>query len=181
MSRRVCVCAVVVGFVAAAWCRGAEGGRSDWDRLGGTQDHIWSIDAGLGTLWLTDFGFFGLSAARDVLGRQDARGLELSYTYPFRLGGFVFLPSAGMRWKSHNLVDCYHGGQLGEAGADRPTHEDSTALDPFVRLAVRRKMTPRWSLLASAQYEWLDESITDSPVADADYDAFFTIGMSCSW
>jgi outer membrane protein len=144
------------------------------------QDHIWSLDAGLGASWLTDFGFFGLSVARDVLGGHDARGLELSYTYPFRLGGFVFLPSAGMRWKSHNLVD-YYGGQLGQAGVDRPAREDSTALDPFVRLGVRRRIAPRWSLLASIQYEWLDESITDSPVGDVDHDASFAMGMSYSW
>ena len=142
------------------------------------QDPIGSIDAGLGASWMTGFGLFGLSAVHDALGVHNVRGLEFSYTYPFRLGGFVFLPSAGMRWESHSLVDYYYSGQPSEAGAD---HEDSTALDPFVRLAVRRRITPRWSLLAGVQYEWLDESTTDSPVVDADHDATLAVGMSYSW
>jgi outer membrane scaffolding protein for murein synthesis (MipA/OmpV family) len=55
------------------------------------------------------------------------------------------------------------------------------AFDPFVRLAVRRQLTERWSPLAAVQYEWLDDPITDSPVVDTNHDASFMVSMLYQW
>jgi len=149
--------------------------------LRGMGDRDWSIDAGLGTSWLTRFGLFELSGVTDILGRHRGQEVELTYTIMFPLMGFDFVPSAGMRWKSGNLVDYYYGVRPSEARSGRFAYDGDAALDPFLRLAVRRKITERWSLLAAAQYEWLDDEITDSPIVDARYDASFIIGMLYSW
>ncbi len=254
MPWRVCVCALVVGFAATAWCRSAEtddegkngsafylgGGAlisdrpyidtdwmicpvplsayegdplSLWDMAGGyplpagkgwsigpvvqprfqgygeedssalwgMDDRNWSIDAGIGASWMTKIGRFGLSGVTDMLGRHKGQELEFSYTVLFKLGGLDFIPSAGMRWKSQDLVDYYYGVRPREAMAGRPAYEGENALDPFVRLTMRHKLTGRWSLLAFAQYEWLDDEIKSSPIVDADYDASFMVGMLYSW
>jgi outer membrane protein len=138
------------------------------------------IDAGIGVSWRTRIGLFGLSAFTDMLGGHKGEELEFSYTTLFNLGGFDLIPSAGMRWKSQDLVD-YYGVRPREARAGRSAYEGEPALDPFVRLAVRRKLTERWSFLAAAQYEWLDDEIKGSPIVDADYDASFMVGMFYSW
>jgi len=117
----------------------------------------------------------------DAIPSREGQELEFSYTILFSLHGFDFIPSAGMRWKSQDLVDYYYGVRPREAQAGRPAYEGENSLDPFVRLAVRRKLTERWSLLAAAQYEWLDDEIRSSPIVDADYDASFMIGMLYSW
>ena len=155
--------------------------ENDSSALRGMDDRDWSLDGGIGASWLTKIGLFGLSGVTDMLGRHKGQELEFNYTILFKLGGFDFIPSAGMRWKSQDLVDYYYGVQPSEARAGRPAYEGEHALDPFARLVVRRKLTERWSLLAAAQYEWLDDTITDSPIVDANYHASFMVGMLYSW
>jgi MipA family protein len=155
--------------------------EGDSSALDGMDDRKWSVDAGVGVSYLTKVGLFGLSYVTDILGRHKGQELELSYTVLFRLGGFDFIPSAGMRWKSENLVDYYYGVKPSEALLRRPVYEGEEALDPFVRLAVRRKFTERWSLLAAVQYEWLDDEITNSPIVNSNYDVSFMAGVLYSW
>jgi outer membrane protein len=155
--------------------------EDDSPSLDGMDDRDWPVGAGISVSWLTKIGFFGLSGVTDILGKHKGQELEFSYKVLFNLGGFDFIPSAGMRWKSQDLVDYYYGVRPREARAGRSTYEGEPALDPFVRLAVRRKLTERWSFLAAAQYEWLDDEIRGSPLVDADYDASFMVGMFYSW
>lgn len=155
--------------------------QDDSSALNGMEERDWSVDAGVGVSWLTKVGLFGLSGVTDILGKHRGQEVELTYTALFQYGGFDFVPSAGMRWKSGNLVDYYYGVRPNESRPDRPAYDGDAALDPFLRVAVRRKLSERWSLLAAAQYEWLDGEITDSPIVDADYEASFIVGMLYSW
>jgi outer membrane protein len=155
--------------------------QEDSSALKGMDERHWSLDAGVAASWLTKIGLFGLSAVTDALGKHKGQELEFSYTILFNLAGFDFIPSAGIRWKSQDLVDYYYGVQPSEVRPGRPAYEGQDALDPFARLAVRRKLTDRWSLLAAVQYEWLDDAITDSPIVDANYDASFLVGALYSW
>jgi outer membrane protein len=159
--------------------------EDDSSALRGMDDRDWSVDGGLGLSWLTDIGLFGLSFVTDLLGRHDGQELEFSYTMLFEWGGFDFIPSTGVRWKSENLVDYYYGVRPDEARFDpapaRLAYDADNAVDPYIRLAVRRKLVPRWSLLMAAQYEWLGSEITDSPIVDKDYDASFLLGLLYTW
>lgn len=149
--------------------------------LRGMDDRDWSVDAGVGISLLTQVGLFGLSLVTDVLGRHDGQELELSYTAMFKLDEFQFIPSIGMRWKSENIVDYYFGVEPDEVRPDRMAYDGDDAVNPFVRLAVRRKLTSRWSLLGAVQYEWLDDEITDSPLVQDSYDASIMAGLLYSW
>ncbi len=155
--------------------------EDDGSALWGMDDRNWSIDAGIGAWWTTKIGCFGLSGVTDMLGRHKGQELEFSYKVFYRLAGFDFIPSVGMRWKSQDLVDYYYGVRASEAMAGRPAYKGENALDPFVRLTMRRRLTERWSLLAFAQYEWLDDEIRSSPVVDTDYDASLMVGLFYSW
>jgi outer membrane scaffolding protein for murein synthesis (MipA/OmpV family) len=48
-------------------------------------------------------------------------------------------------------------------------------------LAMRRRLSEGWSLMAAVQYEWLDREITDSPIVDSNYQASFIAGVLYSW
>jgi len=185
---------MIAGFVTSGWCRGAEtSGKNDDGPIpvqGGSAAvrprPYTGADAGIlpipllayeGTFWGTSFGLLGLSVVTDALGRHRGHELEFSYTRPFSLVDFDFFPSMGMRWRSQDLVDyCY-----GVRPDERPGYAGSSSLDAFVRLSVRRMITSRWSLQASVQYEWLDGSIADSPIMDANHEASLLIGMCYSW
>jgi outer membrane protein len=156
--------------------------EDDSSALAGMDDRDWSVDAGVGTFLQTDIGLLGLSYVTDILSLHDGQELEFSYTIRFPLAGFDIIPSAGIRWKSQNLVDYYYGVEPDEAIVPgRPAYETGSAADPYLGLAVRRKLGGRWSLLTAVQYEWLDDEISDSPIVDDDYDASFLVGVLYSW
>ncbi len=159
--------------------------EDDSSFLEGMDDREWSMDGGIGINWLTDIGLFGAAFTTDLFGRHDGQELDFSYTILFQWAGFDFIPSLGVKWKSDNLVDYYYGVRDNEArfdpGALRAPYEGNDAVDPYVRLAVRRKLNPRWSLLGAVQYEWLDDEITESPIVDEGYEASVLLGILYTW
>jgi outer membrane protein len=155
--------------------------EDDSPALAGMGRRDWSVDAGVGLSWLTGVGLFGLSYVTDLLGKHDGQEIEFSDTVLFKWMGFDVIPSAGIRWKTRSLVDYYYGVKPAEARVGRPAYEGDSALDPFARLALRRELSERWSLLTAVQYEWLDDEIADSPIVDADFDASFMVGVLYSW
>ncbi len=159
--------------------------EDDSSALEGMDDRDWSVDGGLGVNWRTSVGVFGATCVTDLLGKHDGQELDFSYTILFKRAQFTFIPSAGVRYKSDNLVDYYYGVENDEVRFDarvsRPAYKGGDAVNPYVRLAVRRKLTERWSLLGALQYEWLDSEITDSPIMDDSYEASCLLGVLYSW
>jgi outer membrane protein len=149
--------------------------------LAGMKDRDLTLDGGVGLTWRTKWGLIGLSWITDLLGKHHGQELEFSYTAILPYAGFDFIPSAGLRYKSDNLVDYYYGVRTSEARAGRPAYEATEAVDPFVRLAVRRKLGGKWSLLGAVQYEWFDSEITDSPIVDRSNDVSFVAGLLYSF
>lgn len=159
--------------------------EDDSSQLRGMDDRDWSIDGGLGIAWRTDVGLFGVTFVTDLLGRHKGQELDLSYTILFKGGGFDFIPSVGVRWKSENLVDYYYGVENDEVRFDgavsRGAYQGENAIDPYLGLAVRRKLTGRWSLLGAIQHEWFDSEIKDSPIVDKGYETSFLLGVMYAW
>lgn len=146
--------------------------------LVGMQDRDWSLDAGAEWSWLADWGLIGVSLVTDVLGRHHGQELELSYTARFSGAGFEFIPSAALRWRTDHLVDYYYGVRAEEATAGRPAYEGDDTITPAVRLAVRRKLSSKWSVLGAAQYEWLGSEITDSPIVEDSSTVSLMLGLT---
>ena len=155
--------------------------EDDSSALAGMDDRNVSLDAGVGLSWRTDYGLLEASVVTDLLGEHDGQQIELSWTGLFSWKRWDFIPSAGVRFKSTNLVEYYYGVEPGEALATRPAYAPDRAVDPFVRLAVRRELTERWSLLTALQYEWLDSEIRDSPIVDDNYDLSIMGGVMYSF
>ena len=159
--------------------------EDDSSFLDGMDDRDWSLDGGIGIDWLTGIGLFELTFVNDLLGRHDGQELDFSYTILFKWAGFDFIPSAGVKWKSDNLVDYYYGVRDNEVRFDpgvlRAPYEGNDAVDPYLRLAVRRKLGGRWSVLGAVQYEWLDDNITDSSIVDENYETSLLLGILYTW
>ncbi len=149
--------------------------------LAGMRDRDPSLDAGIDLSWRADWGLLSAAIVTDVLGRHDGQELGVSYTARFPYGGFDFFPSAGLRWRSSNLVDYYYGVRGDEVRAGRPAYEPGDTITPVVRLTVRRKIVTKWVALASAQYEWFGSEITDSPIVEDDYAVSLMLGLAYSF
>ena len=159
--------------------------EDDSSELEGMDDRDWSVDGGIGLNWRTRVGLFAISCVTDLLGRHDGQELDLSYSILLDRAGFTFIPSVGVRYKSDHLIDYYYGVENDEVRFDarvsRPAYEADDAVEPYLRLAVQRKLTERWRLLGAVQCEWLDGEITDSPIVDDHYEASFLLGVLYSW
>lgn len=146
--------------------------------LAGMGDRSLSLDAGAEWSWLADWGLLGVALVTDVLGKHRGQELEFSYTALFSYGGFDFVPSAALRWRSRNLVDYYYGVRPEEEVPGRPAYRPDDTISPLVRLMLRRKLSQAWSAMGAVQYEWFGSEITNSPIIEDDYGVSFILGLT---
>lgn len=149
--------------------------------LAGMDDRDWTLDLGAAWSWRTDYGQIAVSWVTDILGRHKGHEVDFSYTIMFPLAGFDIIPSAGVEYQSSNLVDYYYGVQPDERRAGRPAYEAHGAFDPYIRLAVRRVLNERWTLLLGGQIDWFDSEIKDSPIVEDSYDLSLLAGLLYSF
>jgi outer membrane protein len=136
-----------------------------------------TVDAGVGFSWQTKWGLFGASWVADILGRHGGYETECAYTLLFPVKGFDVIPSLGLRFKSESLANYYYGVQPEEALPGRPTYKAGSAIDPFIRLAVKRELTDKFSALGAVQCEWLDQEIKNSPIVDRACSTSLLLGL----
>ncbi len=151
-----------------------EGHRSVLDSM---EDRPSTADAGLRFSWDTGLGFLSASWLMGALGAH--RGFETEFAYALWLPwqGFDLIPSAGVRCKSDDLTSYYCGVDGDEGLSGRSGYEAGSAINPFVRIAVRKRLAGRLSMLGAVQREWFDSEIRDSPVVDRTYSASVLFGL----
>ena len=155
-----------------------EGYRSeDSSALAGMEDRRITLDTGVGFSWRTSLGLLSTSWVTDVLGRHKGYETEFVYTLLFPCSGFDVIPSLGIRCKSGQLTNYYYGVQPDEALPGRSAYKAGSAVDPFIRLAMKRGLTDKLSVLGAVQYEWFDKEIRDSPIVDRAYSISFLLGI----
>jgi outer membrane protein len=164
-----------IGPVFQPRFEGYESGDSS--KLKGMRDRDGTLDAGLGFSWHSKWGLISASWLTDVFGKHNGHETELSYTLKFPWNGFEWVPSVGLRYKSANLTSYYYGVRADEARVGRPAYKPGSAVDPFVRLAVTRRLNEKWSLVGGVQYEWLDSEIHDSPIVEQRYFVLSVLGL----
>lgn len=101
-----------------------------------------------------------VDALYEVTGRHQGAELRAAVARPFTVGRGELAASAGLTWKSAEIVDYYYGVE----GAYRP----DSALNPFLKLEYGLPISDRWRFRAFAHYEQLAGEIADSPLVSDD-------------
>ena len=97
-----------------------------------------------------------LSALYEFTGRHKGYEVRAAVSRPLIQSEQSLVINAGLTWKSAATVDYFYGVQnLYRAGA---------ALNPFVKLSYSLPLSQRWTLTAFVHYEFLDDTIVDSPL-----------------
>jgi outer membrane protein len=97
-----------------------------------------------------------LSALYEFTGRHKGYEVRAAVSRPLIQSEQSLVINAGLTWKSSATVDYFYGVQdLYRAGA---------ALNPFVKLSYSLPLSERWTLTAFVHYEYLDDTIADSPI-----------------
>lgn len=111
-----------------------------------------------GPEWLFRYrDFIGqLSALYEVTGRHHGYEVHAAVSAPLVQTRHSLVVNAGWTWKSAAAVDYYYG----VAGLYRP----DDAFNPFIKVSYALPLSKRWTLTAFVHYEYLDDSIADSPI-----------------
>ena len=111
-----------------------------------------------GPEWLFRHGnYIGqVSALYEVSGRHKGYEVHAAVSRPLIQSRQSLVLNAGLTWKSAATVDYFYGvPDLYRAG---------DALSPFVKLSYALPLSERWTLTAFVHYEYLDNTIFDSPI-----------------
>jgi MipA family protein len=126
----------------------------------------------LGPEWSFQRGLISgqVNALREVTGEHDGYEVRAAFAFPVLRSKSSLVASAGLTWKSKELVRYYYG-------VDR-FYEPDSALSPFIKLQYSRPISDRWRVNALAHYEHLADDIADSPVVSENHVTTFFAGVS---
>lgn len=111
-----------------------------------------------------------LSVSQDVSDHSSGTVADLSYMHPLYQGelGVQFLVGGGARWLSEKYSDYLYGvyGDNIAPQYGRVAYQAEAATNYQLSMQFIYPFNRQWSLSAQASYEWLDQTIQDSPLVD---------------
>jgi MipA family protein len=115
-----------------------------------------------GPEWLFNYGpvIGQLDALYEVTGEHDGYEVRAAVAAPIIQTKNSLVLSAGMTWKSAEVVRYYYGVD--------GLYEPGSSLSPFIKLGYSRPLSARWTFNAFVHYEHLGSSIADSPIVSDD-------------
>lgn len=130
-----------------------------------------------------------LTAAADALGRHGGFDAEAAASVEVAGGRIVSIrPRVGLRYQSASLNDYYFGVEDDEAAVltdpdggaafARTAYEADATLAPFVGVLARVPLSRRLFVTGLIDYGPLPGEVTDSPIVDADGQAFGFVGLA---
>ena len=145
--------------------------------LAGMAQRKGTLDVGFNFAYRSERTVSTLRATADLLDRHGGFDVSASFGLPQRLGYLFITPSVGIDYLSSGLVEYYYGIRPEEATAARPAYAGGDALNFVLELEAVQPLTKHWTMVGGIRHEWLDSSITDSPIVDADTRTSFFAGF----
>lgn len=145
--------------------------------LAGMAQRKGTLDAGFNFAYSTERTISTVKITGDVLDRHGGFEVSASLGLPQRFGYLFVTPSIGIDYQSSDVVGYYYGVRPEEATINRPLHNGDEAVNFTLGLEAVQPLSKRWTLFGAIRQEWLDSSITDSPIVDADTRTSVFVGV----
>ncbi|NQU40455.1 MAG: MipA/OmpV family protein [Lentisphaerae bacterium] len=140
------------------------------DVLTGMGDRENTLLVGLALLGALPGGVdVSLRYAHDVLDRIGGGAARMAVEKSFQLGRMRGGPELGLNWQSRGLALHDYGVPSAMATPQRPAHTLNDTLSVTVGLRLFADIAPDWVVVLNTSLEFLDESITTSPIVNANY------------
>ncbi len=114
----------------------------------------------------------------EILGEHDGWTGELVFSLPREYSWGYLSPSVQLTYLSDEYADHYFGVSAKEAIGGRPVYDPGDAMNPSAAIRLGYRLTPRWFLTGRIGYEWLDSTISDSPIVDKDGTWSGSVGLA---
>lgn len=144
------------------------------------EDRDNGLDAGFAVDWKGKAGAMELEVLTDVSDAGGGQEVLVQYGYPVQLWMGILTPTVAARWLSEDTANYYYGTLQSEAARGVVDYKPGSVTVPRVGLSYLRPLNPKWSLIASLQYEFLPSEIQQSPFIDADAEGSATMFIGIS-
>ena len=132
--------------------------------LAGLEKRDLTLDAGFSLTVMDDWGVASFKVMADALGVHDGYEISASYQYPLQFERWTLIPSIGLNMPSAELVEYYYGVEPAEVTNDRPAYSGKSVVNVTAGLGAMYALTENWEIVGGAEYTFLGDGITDSPI-----------------
>lgn len=128
------------------------------------------------------YGTVGAKIYMDVLGNADGFGADAFYKLPVFINDFTITPGVGLSYLNGGRTDYYYGISKTEALRSGLTYYHADfSVSPYVSLEASYLTENGWNIFANAQYTYLSNEITDSPMIGEDTSLLVSFGAMMSF
>ena len=143
-------------------------GNADNDELLGLDERRWAVEAGPLIGWRRWPVHVQFRSYWEIPNRHGGTTSELEFLLPRDLERGYFVPSIQFTYLNDDYSDYYFGVSPQESTPSRPDYQPGAATNTWVGFTLGYELTPKWLLSTSIGLEFLDSSVTASPIVDRD-------------
>jgi Outer membrane protein V len=154
----------------------------DADSLHGMSKRKGELEGGIGGTLITPYALLTARFATDVTGRSNGQELLLWADFPIVRDNLLIMPGMGMMIRSHNMANYYFGGvSADEATPQRQQWNTGTTFSPMAAVVTSYRISQHWVASVSANYEFYDKDIADSPIVQHQGEWYAIAGVGYTW
>ena len=142
---------------------------SDANELKGLDDRIGAWEIGLNFETMVIGGQLKANLMQDVSETHEGLSAKLQYERPLLMGATHMMTwYAGGDFWDQERTQYYYGVNQSEATTSRASYKPTNSTNLFVGTNVIKQLSPKFSVLANAQYMMLGEAREESPLVNKD-------------
>ncbi len=153
-------------------------GSNDSDELLGLEPRSWAIEAGPLVGWRRWPVQIHFRSFRGLTGDNDGITSEVEFSLPRKFGRGHFVPSVKFIHMDDEYSDYYFGVSEQESTPTRPEYHPGAITNTSVGFTLGYELTPQWLLSTTIGLEFLDSSVTASPIVERDHLWSANIGLA---
>jgi outer membrane protein len=148
------------------------------DELEGIKDKDWALEIGplIGfRRWPINMQFRSYWEAPN---RHDGTTSELEFSLPLKYTWGFIVPTVRLSYLSDDYADYYYSVSEEESTPTRPAYQAGASTTVWAGFSMGYQLADRWLLKSSLGVEYLDSSITASPIVDRDRLLSASVGLA---
>ena len=143
-------------------------GTSDAPELSGLDEREWTLELAPFIGWRGWPVHINLTTYTEILDRHDGLTSDLALSLPYESSRGYFVPSVEFIHRDQDYTNYYYGVSAAEALPTRPEYQAGDSLNTAFKVRWGYAITDKWLLSGTAGLEFLDSSISDSPIVSED-------------
>ena len=144
------------------------------------EDRDGGLDLGLSAKWKGGFGELETEILADATNTSSGQEVSLQYSYEFEVGKGELSPNVGVKWLSKDTANYYYGTLDKEVARGVVNYKPGSVVIPSIGVSYFHPVGEKWSFVGFADYNFLPDEISDSPLMEKDTNGAFFLFVGFS-